>query len=45
VIRSARRLAASNRHVRAHQTAGGHCFMLEHPAAAAAAVRKSLLEG
>lgn len=43
VGRSARRLAASNRHVTAHKTAGGHCFMLEHPAAAAAAVRLQLL--
>ena len=38
VIQSARRLAVSNSQVSAHQTAGGHCFMLEHPAAAAAQV-------
>ena len=43
VGRAVRRLAASNRHVTAHQTAGGHCFMLEHPASAAAAVRAQLL--
>tara|TARA_R110000764_G_scaffold112134_6_gene198988 strand:+ start:19637 stop:20509 length:873 start_codon:yes stop_codon:yes gene_type:complete len=40
---SARRLAASGNAYSAHKTAGGHCFMLEHPNATAQQVLSSLL--
>tara|TARA_R110000796_G_scaffold26951_9_gene74471 strand:+ start:272 stop:1204 length:933 start_codon:yes stop_codon:yes gene_type:complete len=40
---SARRLAGSGVRCTAHQTAGGHCFMLEHPRSAAEQVSRFLL--
>ena len=43
VQQSARKLAASNQHVIARSTPGGHCFMQEHSAAAAGQVADFLL--
>ncbi|MEH6566132.1 MAG: alpha/beta hydrolase [Halopseudomonas sp.] len=40
---SARRLAGSSNLCTAHKTAGGHCFMLEHPQHTAQQVARSLL--